>query len=322
MHRKLMIPLLLAMASSLAAAQEAYPSRAVKVIVPWPAGGSNDLAARVVMKAVSESTRQPFVIDNRAGAGGTIGADAVAKAAPDGYTIMVHSGTHVANAFLYKTLPYQTLTDFTPVGTIAAQVLGLAVNQNSKARNLKELLNNAKAQPGRVTFATAGVGSGADVQTALLEQIAGVDFQRIPYKGGSPQVQAVIAGETEAGIVALSSISAGVQSGRARLLAVLSPTRSELFPAVPTLAEEGVIGFDFSAWIGAFVPSGTPPAVVSRLSGEIAKALQREDVKKTLSSQGLEPLSLSREDFGRRITADHAKYGKIIESTSKQHNEK
>ncbi len=322
MNRNLLISLLLAFASSVAGAQDAYPSRPVKVIVPWPAGGSNDVAARLVMKAISESTRQPFVIDNRGGAGGTIGADAVAKAPADGYTVMVHSGTHVANAFLYKPLPYQTLTDFTPVGTIAAQVLGLAVKQDSKAGSLRELLAIAKAQPGRVTVATAGVGSGADVQTALLEQTAGVDFQRIPYRGGAPQVQAVMSGEAEAGIVALSSIAPALQGGRARLLAILSASRSEMFPTIPTIAEEGVKGFDFSAWIGVFVPAGTPAAVVSKLHSELDKALQRDDVRKALTGHGLEVMQMSRDEFGLRIAADYAKYGKIIEATSKQHQEK
>jgi tripartite-type tricarboxylate transporter receptor subunit TctC len=317
MIRNLLMLFLLSLAGS-AGAQDAYPSRPVKVIVPWPAGGSNDVAARIVMKAVGESMRQPFVIDNRSGAGGTIGADAVAKSAPDGYTIMVHSGSHIANAFAYKSLPYHTLKDFAPVTTVIAQSMALAVHSGSKARTLKEFLAEAKAQPGKLTISSPGVGSQNHVQIALFEQSAGIQLLHVPYRGGAPQVQGLMGGETEAGIVSVSSIVPAVQSGKVRLIAITSSRRSDLFPAVPTLVEEGVKGLDFTTWVGAFLPAGTPDEIVGKLNTEIAKALQRDDVKKQLLIRAMEPLPMSREEFERLLASDYAKTGKILHGMPQQ----
>ena len=309
------LPVLVAALAAGAGQAQDYPSRPVRVIVPWPAGGSNDTTARVVMKAVSESIGQPVVVENKAGAAGLIGANLVAKARPDGYTLMVHSATHLANAFLYKKLPYDTLRDFTPVALLAAQPSALAVRASLPARNVGEFVKLARSRPRGLSYSSAGVASASHLPMLMLTAATGVDLLHVPYNGGNPQTMALAAQEVDASITILSTVLPHLQSGAVRLLAVTSVGRSSAVPEVPTLAEAGIKDFDFTPWIGLFAPTDTPAAIVGKLNTEVRKALDRPEVRKTLQRQALDPWPASPAEFSRRVREDSDKYAALIRAT-------
>lgn len=229
---------------------QAWPAKPVRVVIPWPPGGSNDVVGRIVMQKVGESLGQQFIVDNRPGASGAIGADPVAKAPPDGYTIMVHSTTHLGNAHLYKKLPYDTLKDFAPVGTLAAQPGALATHPSLPAKSVKEFIGLARAQPGQINYSSSGNGSSPHLSMALLTSMTGINLVHIPYKGGAPQVTALMGGEAQASLATISTVITHVKSGRLRALGVSSAKRSGMMPDVPTIAEAGVPGYEMSPWIG------------------------------------------------------------------------
>lgn len=298
-----------------AMAQNNYPSKPVRAIIPWPPGGTNDVVGRIVLQKMSENTGQPFVIENRGGAGGTIGADAVAKSAPDGYTIMIHSATHIANMYLYSRLSYDTMNDFIGVTALARQPGMLAVSPSFPAKNVKELLAMARANPGAINFATSGNGSYMHLGTQMLMSATGVTFNIVPYKGGAPAAMAVAGGETQAILADIGAVVPLLQSGRLRPIAVTSEQRLKPYPDVPTMIEAGVPGYEFTAWVGAFVPAHTPAAIVNKLNAEFRKALADPAVAAKLEAQTLDPMPMSSEQFAERLKSDSAKYARLVKES-------
>ncbi len=309
------IAVLLAGAPVLVQAQT-YPSKVVRVVIPWPAGGSNDVVGRMVSQKMSEALGQQFVVDNRGGASGSIGADVVAKAAPDGYTIMVHSTTHVGNAHIYgKKLTYDTMKDFTGVGMLSAQPGVLTVHPSLPVKTPREFIALAKSRPGQINYSSSGNGSAPHLQMALLISMTGINIVHVPYKGGAPQVTALLAGETQASFATVGTVIHHIRAGKLRPLGLGSSKPSKALPGVPTLAESGVPGYDMSPWIGVFAPAGTPRPVIDKLNAEINKALALPDVVKNLENQALDPAPSSVDQFNNTLKADYEKYGKLIKMT-------
>jgi len=308
----------LAMLSIGAISAQAYPSKPVRVVIPWPPGGGNDAAGRVVMQKLSEALGQQFTIDNRAGAGGTIGSELVAKAPPDGYTIMVQSSTHVANAHLYKKLPYDPLKDFAPVGLITAQTAVLTVHPSLPARTVKEYIALARSHPGEILYSSAGNGSIPHLAMALLAHMTRTRMTHLPYKGGGPAVIALLSGEAQASFATVASVVSHIRAGRLRALGVSLAHRSGALPDVPTIAEAGVPGYEMSAWIAVFAPPGTPRAVIDKLTAEINRALKLPDVAQSLAAQGLDPWSSAPEELGARLRTDYDKYALLVKLTGAQ----
>jgi len=295
---------------------QTYPAKTVRVVIPWPAGGSNDVVGRIVSQKLSESLGQQFVVDNRGGAAGSIGADIVAKAPPDGYTIMVHSTTHVGNAHLYgKKLTYDTLKDFAGVGMLSAQPGVLTVHPSLPVKTPKEFIALAKSRPGQINYSSSGNGSAPHLQMALLISMTGIDITHVPYKGGAPQVTALLAGETQASFATVGTVINHIRGGKLRPLGLGSTKPSKALPNVPTLAEAGVPGYDMSPWIGVFVPAGTPKPIIDRLNAEINKALALPDVVKSLENQALDASPGTVDQFNTALKVDYEKYGKLIKLT-------
>jgi len=296
-------------------AAQTYPAKPVRVVIPWPPGGANDIAGRIVMQKVAEAMGQQFPIDNRGGAGGTIGSDVVAKAAPDGYTLMAHSTTHVGNAHLYKKLPYDTLGDFAPVGLLTVQSAVLTIHPSLPAKSVREFVALARARPGEILYSSAGNGSIPHLGMALLASMTKTQMTHVPYKGGAPQVIALVAGESQASIATVASVVQHIRAGRLRALGLSAVRRSSALPDVPTIAEAGVPGYDMSPWIAVFAPASTPRAIIERLNAEINRALKLPDVAQNLSTQGLDPWPSTPEEFAVRQKADYEKYGQLIKLT-------
>ncbi len=292
-----------------------YPAKPVRVVIPWPPGGANDIAGRIVMQKVAEAMGQQFPIDNRGGAGGTIGADLVAKAAPDGYTLMAHSTTHVGNAHLYKKLPYDTLGDFAPVGLLTVQSAVLTVHPSLPVKTVRDFVALARARPSEILYSTAGNGSIPHLGMALLGAMTQTQYTHVPYKGGAQQVIALVAGESQASIATVASVVQHIRAGRLRALGLSATRRSSALPEIPTIAEAGVPGYDMSPWIAVFAPAATPRAIIDRLNTEINRALKLPDVVQNLSTQGLDPWPSSSEEFSVRLKTDFEKYERLIRMT-------
>ncbi len=295
---------------------QAWPAKPVRVVIPWPAGGSNDIVGRVVMQELSRTLSQQFVIDNRAGASGVVGADLVAKAPADGYTLMVHSTTHVGNAHLYgKKLTYDTMKDFTGVGMLSSQPGVLTVHPALPVKTLKDFIALAKAKPRQINYSSSGNGSAPHLQMALLISMAGIDITHVPYKGGAPQVAALLGGETQASFATLGTVISQIQAGKLRPLGVGSSSRAKALPGVPTISEAGLPGYDMNPWIGVFAPAGTPRAIIDRLNTEMNQALSIPEVMSTLAKQALDPAPTTVDEFNRILRVDFEKYGKLIALT-------
>jgi tripartite-type tricarboxylate transporter receptor subunit TctC len=298
----------------LAAVAQSYPAKTVRVVIPWPPGGSNDVVGRIVMQKLGEATGQQFIVDNRGGAAGSIGADAVAKAAPDGYTIMVHSTTHVGNAHLYKKLPYDVVKDFTGVGMLSGQPGVLTVHPSLPAKSVKDFIALAKARPGQILYSTSGNGSNPHLSMALLSSMTGIKVVHVPYKGGGPQVTALLAGEAQASLATIASVINQLRAGRLKALGVTSAKPSRSLPGVPPIGDT-VKGYEMSPWIAVFAPAGTPKPIIDRLNGEINKVLAQRDVQDKLVSQALDPWPSTPDEMNRQIGIDYEKYGKLIQLT-------
>ncbi len=294
---------------------QVYPSKPVRVVIPWPPGGSNDVVGRLVLQKLSDWMGQQFVVDNRPGASGSIGSDVVAKAAPDGYTIMIHSTTHLGNAHLYKKLPYDTLKDFAGVALLTAQPGVLTVHPSLPVKSVKEFIALAKARPGQILYSSSGNGSAPHLQMALLISMSDIKITHIPYKGGTPQVAALVSGETQASFATISTVIAHVRSGKLRPLGVGSAKPSRTLPGVPTISESGVPGYEMAPWIGVYAPAGTPKPIIDRLNAEINKALAQPDIVQKLENQALDPSPGTTEEFNARIRADYEKYGRLVRLT-------
>jgi tripartite-type tricarboxylate transporter receptor subunit TctC len=306
----LTIALLLA-ALALPSMAQPYPSKPVRVLIVFPPGGSNDVTARIAFSKMAAITGQQFVLENRGGAAGTIGADLVAKSPPDGYTVMVQSTTHVANAHLYKKLPYDTLKDFIGVTTLARQVGVLLVHPSLPTKTGRELVALAKKRPGDLVYASSGNGSYAHMSMALFMSMAKINMVHVPYKGGGPANIALVAGETQVLLTSLGSVVNYINQGRVRALGVSSPDRSKQFPKIPAIAEF-VPGYDFVGWVGCFVPAGTPRPVVDALNAVLKKALEDPEISSKLLSQTLDPLYSTPEQFAERLQSDYRKYADVV----------
>ncbi len=299
----------------LAAIAQVYPAKTVRVVIPWPPGGSNDIVGRLVMQKMSENLGQQFIIDNRGGAAGVIGADAVAKSPPDGYTIMVHSTTHVSNPHLYKKLPYDTMKDFSSVGPLARQVGILVVHPSLPVKTLKEFIDLGKKRPNQITYSSSGNGSFVHLGMALMNSMSGTKMIHIPYKGGGPAAVAIASGEVQAMMATVGSVIPHINSNRLRAIAVTSDERIVQYPQVQTIAEGGVKGYEFTAWIGALAPANVPKPIIDKLNAELHKALKDKNVAEKLSSQTLDPMFMSPEQFAVRLKSDYDKYAKVIQET-------
>jgi tripartite-type tricarboxylate transporter receptor subunit TctC len=298
-------------ACALPALAQPYPSKPVRVFIVFPPGGSNDVTARIVFSKMSAITGQQFVLENRGGAAGTIGSELVAKSPPDGYTVMVQSTTHVANAHLYKKLPYDVLKDFIGVTTLARQVGVLLVHPSLPTKTGRELIALAERRPGELVYASSGNGSYAHMAIALFMSIAGVKMVHVPYKGAGPANIALVAGETQVMLSTLGSVVSYINQGRVRALGVTSPDRSKQFPDIPAIAEF-VKGYDFVGWVGCFVPADTPRSIVNALNAALKKALEDPEIAAKLASQTLDPLYATPEQFSERLQSDYRKYGDVV----------
>jgi tripartite-type tricarboxylate transporter receptor subunit TctC len=307
--------LALAAALPMAVAQN-YPAKTVRVVIPWPPGGTNDIVGRIVAQKLGESLGQQFVVDNRGGAAGSIGADVVAKAPPDGYTIMVHSATHVGNAHLYgKKLTYDTLKDFTGISLLSAQPGALTAHPSLPVKSVPEFLKLARSRPGEILYSSSGNGSAPHLQMALLMSMAKLKLIHVPYKGGAPQITALVAGEAQVSFATIGTVINQIRQNRLRPLGVGSATRARALPEVPTIAESGVPGYEMNPWIGMFAPAGTPRPIVDRLNAEVTKILRMPDVVQKLEAQVLDPWTSSVDEFNAKLKVDYEKYGKLIQMT-------
>jgi len=290
---------------------QAYPTKPVRVIIVFPPGGSNDVVGRIVFQKMSEQLGQQFVIENRGGAAGTIGSEVVAHSPPDGYTIMVQSTTHVANAHLYKKLPYDVLSDFIGITPLAVQVGMLVVHPALPVKTGKEFVALAKKRPGEIVYASAGNGSYVHLSMALLASMMDLKMIHVPYKGGGPASIAMVSGETQAMLATIGSLFNHIKSGRLRPLGVSSEKRAAQFPDVPAIGEF-VPGYEFTAWVGTFAPKGTPRPIIDKLNAELKKALADPGVASKLSGQTLDPMHMTPEQFASRLKSDYDKYEKVV----------
>ena len=309
---RIAIPVALAVLfAPLPAFAQAYPAKPVRVIIVFPPGGSNDVTARIVFQRMSEMLGQQFVLDNRGGAAGTIGSEVVANSPADGYTIMVQSTTHIANAHLYKKLPYDVLKDFIGITTLARQVGILVVHPSMPVRTTQELIALAKKRPDEIIYGSAGNGSYVHLTMALFNSMTGTQMVHVPYKGGGPLGTAMLSGEIQVWFATIGSVYNHLQNKRVRPLGVSSEKRTTQFPDVPAIAE-AVPGYEFTAWIGCFAPKGTPRAIVDKLNADLRKALADPGVASKLSAQTLDPMPMSPEEFAARMRSDYDKYEKVV----------
>ena len=304
--------LLLALAALAApAAADDYPSRSIRLIIPFPPGGSNDVVGRIIANQLGEKLNRQVFVDNRAGAGGVVGSDLAAKATPDGYTLLVVSIAHAVDPWLYKE-PFDPVKDFVPVSIIATGTNVLTVNPSAPIHSVKELLALAKEKPGVLNYASAGIGSFQHLSGELFKLTADVDIQHVPYKGGGPAMLAVIAGEDQVMFSSIVQTIPAVQSGQLRALATGGAQRSPILPDLPTIAEAGVPGYVATNWWGIIAPKGTPQAIVDKLHDAIAELLDSAATKKYLDNEGAAPVHMSAEEFGKFIESEIAKWGPVV----------
>jgi tripartite-type tricarboxylate transporter receptor subunit TctC len=292
-------------------AQE-YPSKPVKIIVPFAAGGPADVYARFLAQRLGESLGQPFVVEDRPGAGSIIGTDAAAKSAPDGYTLLVMSNTHTVNESLVPNKPYALQRDFTPVAPINYSDLVLVVHPSVQANTLAELIKLAKAAPGKLNYASSGTGTPYHMAGELFKSMAGVDIVHVPYKGSSGARTDVIGGQVQMMFDAVTTMSEQARAGKVRALGTTGKTRSSVLPDVPTIGEAGVPGYEAVIWIGLIAPKGTPPAIVNRLNAEITKIQSRPEVRAEWEKQGAIPMNMTPDAFSRFIADDIVKWERIV----------
>src|SRR5580658_2352016 len=300
---------LLAAASSPAAADD-YPSRSIRLIIPFPPGGSNDVVGRIIANQLGEKLNKQVFVDNRS-AGGVVGSDLAAKATPDGYTLLVVSIAHAVDPWLYKE-PFDPVKDFVPVSIIATGTNVLTVNPTVPVHSVKELLALAKEKPGVLNYASAGIGSFQHLSGELFKLTADVDIQHVPYKGGGPAMLALIAGEDQVMFSSIVQTLPNIQSGQLRALATGGEKRSPILPDLPTIAEAGVPGYVATNWWGIIAPKGTPQDIVDKLHDAIAELLDSAATKKFLDNEGAAPVHMSSEEFGKFIESEIAKWGPVV----------
>jgi tripartite-type tricarboxylate transporter receptor subunit TctC len=301
---------LIILTNASAAQAQTYPTKTVRVICPWPAGGLIDVVGRIVFQKISENTGQQYVVDNRPGAIGVIGAEIVARAPADGYTLMVHSASHISSPHIVKKLPYDPLKDFVPIGLLAAQTGLITAHPSLPIKSIKDLVALAKARPGQLLYASSGSGTFSHLAMALIDNMAGTKMVNVNYKGGGPATTAVVSGETQLIAGTPAALVTHLNSNRLRLMAVTSDTRLAQFPQTPTVAESGIPGYEFRGWVIVMGPANLPRPIVDRISAEITKAMDSADTKKRMET--LEPWTMTPEQTAARVRADYEKYGKLI----------
>jgi tripartite-type tricarboxylate transporter receptor subunit TctC len=306
-----LLALLLAGLASQAFAQ-AYPTKPVRVIVSFTPGSSTDIVGRIVMAKVSEYWGQPAVVENRAGAGGSIGSAVVAQAAPDGYTLLINSNAHAVNPAIYARLPYDTAKDFTDIVPLAIQPNVLVVNAGSQWKTLADLVATGKAKPGAINWGHAGIGSGTHLNTEKFIAAAKIQVTQVPFKGTPEVVQAMFSGSVDCYWVPISAGLPHVQSGKLRALAVSTPKRNATLPDVPTTGEAGVPGADAPLWFGVWGPAGLPAEVAAKINADVRKAMADPTVRERLANGGNDPLDMSPQEFARFVRAEIEDYQRVV----------
>jgi len=311
---KLGFLLFLAFSGTLLAQQ--YPSRPVRVVVPLSPGGFADTPARMLAPRLSEQMGRQFFVENKPGAGGTLGADFVAKSPPDGYTLLLTGTPHVISAHLYKKMPYDALKDFTHIALIASGPYALVVNpQKLPVASVRELIASAKAQPGKIDFASSGNGSAQHLVAALFNSTAGIDLNHVPYKGSGPAMQDLVAGQVGVSFAGIPNVMSHVKAGRLRLLGVTTAKRWSELPDTPTLAEAGVPGYEATLWLNISGPAGMPAELVQRLNSEIGKALRDAEVQANFRQAGVEATSMGPQELNTFMRAEYEKWGRVVRET-------
>jgi tripartite-type tricarboxylate transporter receptor subunit TctC len=291
---------------------DSYPNKPVRVILPFPPGGSVDTVARLVSPRLSESLGQQFVIENRSGASGNIGAEYVARAAPDGYTLMVNTIPLVANSFMYAKMPFDPLTDFVPISLLCSSPSLLVVHPSLPVRSVRELLDLARSKPGVLNFSTAGPGTNPHIAGELFNYLGKVKIVAIHYKGGGPALVSTIAGDTEIVVSGVSEAAPFAAAGKLRALGITSAARSPAFPDIPTIAESGLPGYEFVTWHGLLAPKGTPRAIVDLLNDRVKKTIAMPEQVKRFRQIGQDVIASTPEEFAAHLKNESAKWGRVI----------
>jgi tripartite-type tricarboxylate transporter receptor subunit TctC len=307
--------LLAALLWPLQAAAQSWPAKPVRMVVPLSAGGFADVPARLLAPRLSAQFGRQFYVENRPGAGGTMGSDNVAKAEADGHTLLFTATPHVISPWLYKSMPYDALKDFAPVARVASGPYALVVHPDLKVGTVAELVAAAKAQPGEIYYASSGNGSAQHLVTAMFASLAGVKLNHVPYKGSGPAMQDLVSGQVKLSFAGVPNVMNHVRSGRLRILGVTTATRWPELPEVPTIAEAGVAGYEAALWLGLLAPAGTPAEIVQRLHAEISVALQDAELVKSLRAAGIAPSPLAPQEFGAFMRAEHEKWGRVVRET-------
>jgi tripartite-type tricarboxylate transporter receptor subunit TctC len=295
---------------------ESYPVKPIHLVVPFPPGGSLDVVARAIGQKLSEAWGQPVVIDNRPGAGGNIGADLVAKSAPDGYTILEGAlSTHAVNLSLYGNLPYDPVKDFAPITLVAVTPNVLVVNLSLHVNSVAQLIAYAKANPGKLSFGSGSNGSAGHLAGELFKREAGIDMVHVPYKGAAPALQALLAGDTQLMFDNLANSTPQLKAGKLNALAVTTAKRSALVPDLPTLSETGLPGFDMYTWWGFLAPAGTPKEIIAKWNAEVTRILNTPEMRAFFAQQGAEPSPTTPEQFSSLIRSEIPKYAKIVKES-------
>jgi tripartite-type tricarboxylate transporter receptor subunit TctC len=308
--------LTIAFAAALPAAAQTYPSKPIRIVVPFPAGGIADIYSRLIGARLTEVWGQPVVVENRTGAGGNIGADFVAKSPPDGYTLVMGSfGTHAVNVTLFSKLPYDPVKDFAPIA-LALEAEGvLVVHPSVPAQSVAELIVIARAKPGTLSFASAGMGTASHLAGELFKTMAKVDMVHVPYKGNVPALTDLLAGQTALIFATMPTALPHVKTGKLRALATIGATRSAAAPELPTVAEAALPGFEVTNWVGLFAPAGTPPEIVRRLNAEVGRFMQTPEIETRLRSEGARFVPNTPEQFGAFVAAEIAKWAPIVKAS-------
>jgi len=291
-----------------------YPTKPIRIVVPQSAGGSTDLTARLVAQKLADALGQPVVVDNRPGAGSIIGTDIVAKAAPDGYTLLVVASSITINPSLHKKLPFDPMRDLAPITQLSAFPNMLVVHPAVPVKTVQDLIALAKARPGQINYGSSGTGTGTHLSAELFKYMTGVDMVHVPYKGGGPAVTALIGGQVQLNFATIPSVLPHVRAGKLRAIAVTTLKRSPAAPEVPTIAESGVPGYDHGPWNGMLAPANTPKAIIARLNAEVAKIVHLPETKGVLVHEGAEPVGNSPEAFAGIIKTETAKWAMVIKA--------
>ncbi len=314
---RLIALLALAGVTAFAAAQD-YPTKPIRMIIPLTPGSGADIAGRIIAKHLGDAWKQPVIVENRAGAGGQIGTQAVVKADADGYTLLVQSASHAANSAIYKSLPYDPLKDLVDVALLGVTPYVMVTSREGPYKTVKALIDAAKAKPGEIPFASAGVGSSTHLAAEYFAQVAGVKMLHIPYKGSPEAIQDSIAGRTSFYMAPINTAIGQLKEGKLAPLGVSTRRRADVAPEVPALAEQGLRDFDISLWFGMWAPAATPPAVVQKLNAQVTAILQNPEVREQFAKLGIGPVPMKPDEFARFVRSEIANYQRIVKEANIQ----